>query len=378
MAESLDCPKCGAPVDLNTVEQSDAGTIKCPYCGETVVLPKGLRKRRAPQTTLTGEEFRQKIFQVASNETPGEARKKANRSMAGCLAVGVITALAVVAYIVLIVFKGPATHPASASQKDATDPMLTQASMFMQAATQIVEAVKTSHTLPPPTIAVTRTPRVNIAATEQADREATQTVQSTLAAEQAGWPVLLQEKFANNRLNWTTGSSNDALAVEDFTIAKNQYTWQVTSKKSMGTFSFPDMADQSDVYVSVDLQVTASSENPDDQAGIVFRRLPDDSSFYFFGVSMSGVYSLSFYDGSSWYEMITNTETTLLDPQGVNHLAVSMQGDQILLMINDSVVDSFEDTRLTSGGAGLGINLGAPGEDVSLVFSNFSVRAPKK
>lgn len=107
----------------------------------------------------------------------------------------------------------------------------------------------------------------------------------------------------------------------------------------------------------------------------MFRRSPDDSSGYFFGINPAGVYSLTTYDGSSWSEMISNSETTLLDPHQVNHLAVSMQGDQILLVINDNVVDSFEDTRLSSGDVGLGINMGDPGEDTTLVFTNFVVRA---
>jgi hypothetical protein len=62
----------------------------------------------------------------------------------------------------------------------------------------------------------------------------------------------------------------------------------------------------------------------------------------------------------------------------VNHLAVSIQGNEILLMINNSVVNSFEDSQLSSGGAGLGLELTSAGEEATVIFSNFSIRAPKQ
>ena len=146
----------------------------------------------------------------------------------------------------------------------------------------------------------------------------------------------------------------------------------------MDSFDYPDMPVQKDVYVSVDMQMTSPNQNAEDQAGIVFRYTVKTSTLYFFKVNPSGTYSLSMYDGSTWNDLIPTRETDQLDPKQVNHLAVSMQGSQILLIINNKVVDSFEDSQLTSGVAGLGLNLTAPGEDATLVFTNFYVRAPKK
>jgi uncharacterized Zn finger protein (UPF0148 family) len=42
MAETFDCPKCGAPVKFNIVEQA-AGTVTCDFCGETILIPENLR-----------------------------------------------------------------------------------------------------------------------------------------------------------------------------------------------------------------------------------------------------------------------------------------------------------------------------------------------
>ena len=161
-------------------------------------------------------------------------------------------------------------------------------------------------------------------------------------------------------------------------IAGGKYTWQFTSKKSMASFSFPTMPAQTDQYVSVDLQMIANGGNEEDQAGITFRQSQADSTFYFFAVNPAGHYSLTMYNGSGWDDLIPTTTTDQIKPNQVNHLAVSMEGNLILLVINNTVVDSFEDARLSSGIAGLGLHLPSAGEDATAIFTNFYVRAPKK
>lgn len=252
-------------------------------------------------------------------------------------------------------------------------PIINQSRLATQIATDL--AVLNTLTISP-TITTTPTPAIDTTAT--AEFQATQAAQNDLIAQQLNWPVVIQEKFANDQRNWTTGKDNSNLAVEESTIAGNKYTWKITTKKSMGSFTFPDMADQTDLYVSVDLQMTTSSGNTEDQSGIIFRRSASDNSFYFFGVNPAGTYSLTMYDGSQWSDLISTTQTALLKPGQVNHLAVSMQDSLILLVINNTLVDSFEDSTLSSGGAGLGLNLPSPGEDVTVIFTNFYVRAPKK
>ncbi len=189
---------------------------------------------------------------------------------------------------------------------------------------------------------------------------------------------MLEEKFLNNQRNWNTGQDNNNMAIEDLSISGSKYTWQMTTKKSMGSFSYPDMADQTDMFVSVDLQMTSGSGNAADQAGIIFRDMVKDKAFYFFGVNPLGTYSLTFYNGSDWSDLISTAETNLLKENQVNHLAVSVQGSQILLSINNTIVNSYEDSQATAGIAGLGINMPSPGEEATFIFTNFYVRAPTK
>jgi hypothetical protein len=83
------------------------------------------------------------------------------------------------------------------------------------------------------------------------------------------------------------------------------------------------------------------------------------------------------FDGNNWTDLIQFTPSDAIKENQVNHLAVSIQGSQILLMINNSVVNSFEDSQLSSGGAGLGMEITSAGVDATVIFGNFNVRAPK-
>jgi DNA-directed RNA polymerase subunit RPC12/RpoP len=50
MADTFDCPKCGAPVKYNSAEQGYLETITCPYCGESIVIPAEMHPQPpAPQ-----------------------------------------------------------------------------------------------------------------------------------------------------------------------------------------------------------------------------------------------------------------------------------------------------------------------------------------
>ena len=51
MVETLQCPTCGAPLDYDP--QSDAETVRCPFCANTAVLPRSARPVAAPQIVIS-------------------------------------------------------------------------------------------------------------------------------------------------------------------------------------------------------------------------------------------------------------------------------------------------------------------------------------
>jgi hypothetical protein len=356
MAETFDCPKCGAPINYDPDKFINQQTMSCPYCGESVIIPENLR-RSAPVMTDTIVTDTRRVTDV-------------RRPLTGFLVVGIAVALIICAVTLFTVSSIRSSLLRAIGESVPTSPAEAVHNLFPTIAPLLTDVADIPNTqIETPTPADSPTPTVDTTATAQV-------ANNILFEQQSNWPVILQEKFVNDQRNWDIGVDNNDKALEEYSIAGGKYTWKITSKKSMGTFAFPDMPVQTDLYVSADIQMTTANDDPNDRFGIVIRMTPKDDTFYFFGVDTSGTYSLSMYDGN-WHDMLAN-QTDHLKPDQVNHLAVSMQGSQIILSINNVVVDSYQDDQLPSGDAGLGAYLDAPGEDATIVFSNLTVRAPKK
>lgn len=390
--ESFDCPKCGAPIQYNSAEQGYKETIPCPFCGESIIVPQELRRPPAYQAgTPFGQDQPAPVVidlrgvgqaePFGFNTTPidtEEIGKVAKRTVSGVvIAIIVFTCISLVAAFAIFQIAQNTIRQSVQSITNGLEPAIAQehnpTEIYQTAVANIFPTE--APTIAPPTPAYSPTPRINHTATAEA--EATRTAQRGLAIDQSNWPIVLQEKFTAPSKGWNSGTDNNEYALEVLTIAGGKYTWKYTSKQSMGSFSYPTMPAQTDMYVSVDMQMTSRTGNSGNQAGIIFRDSDKDQTFYFFAISPDGTYSLSMYDGKEWQDMLPSEQTDLFKENQVNHLAVSMQDSQILLILNNSVINSFEDSRLASGGAGLGLFLAGPGEDATVIFSNFYVRAPK-
>jgi len=398
MAESFECPKCGAPLSYNAREQNYTETMACPYCGNSIIVPAQLRVRppvtpaaQVEVINLTSSYRESYAGRQAYRTGPpavSEVGKSGGKTVVGCLVaifliMGIFGAGSVLFISQttnnllrsvkeeipgLVEFPTPeptATDLASSIQTQIA-PLIAEVTDAVGQLDQLLIETQTPEPTP--------TEEIDLTATAAADFEVTRSAQTAILAEQRTWPVVLDEKFNNANRNWSTGPNNSKLSVEDLEISANQYVWQITSKKSMGSFSFPDMNDLTDMLVSVDLQMTNSTGNLSDQAGIIFRQ--NEGAFYFFGANPQGTFSLRLYDGSDWNQLIELSESDFLRSKQPVHLEVSMQGSQIILAINNEVVGWADDAWLNSGIAGLGVNLPAPGEDATVIFSNFKVQAP--
>jgi DNA-directed RNA polymerase subunit RPC12/RpoP len=63
MAETFECPTCGAPLDVNVGNEP---AIRCPYCHASVVVPKEMRHRTA-QTLTTEAMFSGGLDSIINN-----------------------------------------------------------------------------------------------------------------------------------------------------------------------------------------------------------------------------------------------------------------------------------------------------------------------
>jgi len=361
MAASFDCPKCGAPVKYSSVEQGYLETITCPYCGESIVIPVGMRGKPPAANPVNKssvadqlnsldpgdrQEFEQLLKEVEEKKTsptPDWQKEDARIASQNKMFKRIGTAGTIIGLVVAAL---------------ALIPVVIMGCVALYAA--ISPAFSSS------------------AKTAAGNVTATRTAQSAVFSVQNNWPMLIQDGFTNNKYNWTTGTDNNDRALEQKTLTGGKYIWEFTSKHNVCEISFPDMPVQKDLLVSLDVQITSTSHSPDDKAGIVFRHTASKPSFYFFGLSPNGGFFLSMFDGSSWHNLIDPTTSAAIKSNQVNQIAVSMAGSQILLEINNQVVGDYQDDSLTSGDAGVGLNLSDAGIDAKATFSKFYVKAPKE
>ena len=352
MTDSFDCPRCGAPVKYNSAEQGYLETITCPYCSESIIIPPSMRPQPpAPQPNSSdaedeelSEELLEAEKQKQTSPTPDWQKEEAKIVRQQKIDKKIGTAGTIIGLVV----GGIALIP-----------------VVIMGCVAIYAVISSAFS-----------PGAKAAA---GHITATRTAQSEVFSVQNNWPMVIQDGFNNNKLNWTTGTDNNDRALEQKTITGSKYIWEFTSKHNVCEISFPDMPVQKDVLVSVDMQVTSTSHSQDDKAGIVFRHSDAKPSFYFYAVSpTNGSFSLSMYDGSSWHTLINPTTSAAIKSNQVNQMAVSMAGSQILLEINHQVVGDYQDDSLTSGDAGVGLNLSDAGINAKATFSNFYVKAPQK
>jgi hypothetical protein len=324
MAETFDCPKCGAPIDFDPAPGDE--TVECAFCHETVIIPEDLRVPLPP---------------VAVERRP-QPRGRRNGT-------GVTIAVIVIAAICIGI---AIANPGGRSTDDApTDiaidlPTIDIPTLDLTGATATVEAQATSEALQP------------------------------LFKQEQGWPASFSEKYRNNDLKWQTGDVRDSYISGNRSISDGIYTWNITAVQSASDFSLPDMPDQQDFYASLDIKYLALPDDPDADAGLVFRYNGTDQTWYYFSVNDSGAYYFGWYDGKSWYSLIPQTDTSAYHPGQTNRLSVGVQGSQFIFAINGQMVDHFVDENLKSGTIGVGVNLPKTGEKATVQFSNFTVLAP--
>ena len=314
MTATINCPNCGAPLSIEP--QPGETTFECSFCHDTVLLP---------------EEIRVPLPPVVIVDQPSPPPRSTNRT--SLVVVGIV-ATCVLAFIVFAII----SEVGSNSRSSALD-----------------------------TISDTGAPVAT--ADTGATREAKATVdalQPLLKQEQA-WPESFSEKFLDNSHAWETGDVRDSYLTGSRTISDGTYTWKITAVKSVFDSSFPTMPDQTDFYASVDLTPVNMPDDIDADTGIVFRYNSTDQSWYYFSINDKG---------ADWSTLIHQTKSAAILPGKKNRVAVGAQGSQFIFLINDQMVDYFNNDYLKSGGIGVGLSLTEAGEKGTVEFANFTVQSP--
>lgn len=206
---------------------------------------------------------------------------------------------------------------------------------------------------------------------EQAQAEATIQAMESLLREAEAWPVAIDEKFDDNKLNWPTGDGDDPLATIHWEILDSQYRWQATANDPFVWWTTPDMDSYSNFYLGVDLQQLSGP--PDGEAGLVFRLT--DNDYYLFEINASQQYSVFFHNQDGWETLLDWQDSDVISESELNRLSVIADREFFLFFINDHYLTTLFDTRLASGSAGVLAGLSASGNQGSWVFDNFTLRS---
>jgi hypothetical protein len=338
MAATFDCPKCGAPLELDLKPGQE--TVECTYCHETVIIPDDLRVP-VPQV------------EKAAQPPP----KKSSRRNLVVLALVLVAATAIFTYYAV----SPGDHSQDLSSIGPTD-----------------SPYPFDYSTDEPTTfdLATDTP-VADAGTATMEAQSTRVALGPLLKQEQAWPVKFAEGFKDNSNGWVTGDVRESYISGNRSIGNGLYSWNMTAVQSTSDFSFPtSLADQTDFYASVDMKYEAMPDDPDADAGMVFRYSDTDQTWYYFSLNNQGQYYFGWYDGSSWDQLIPETSTSAFHAGQTNQLAVGASGAQFILLINGQMVDEFVNNSLSSGSVGVGINLPQAGERAKVQFSKLRVLAP--
>jgi serine/threonine-protein kinase len=232
-------------------------------------------------------------------------------------------------------------------------------------------------------VAAEATRAANEAATATAQAEATAAAyaQATATAEAllygplweaSGWPVVLSDDFSAEANDWYLGDYEDELVIGSRSISGGVYRWEAEALDDFVWWSIPDTDSVSDLYVAVDAQLIDGVSNA--QYGLVFRRTAG-KDYYLILVSDNGYYEfVKVVD--EWTPLTEWTETTAVQPGGVNRLEVVAKGSQFTFYINGEYVAEFSDDELDSGKPALVVGLSEAGDSSVVEFDDFELRAP--
>jgi len=214
----------------------------------------------------------------------------------------------------------------------------------------------------------------NIHATETAAAATAVVVAREQAIQSAAdWPLVLLEPFNNNDNEWVEGDVNDEYA--DITVTINDvYTWETKAKQGFVWWVWPTSDSTSDFYLAVDVQ--NQSDNRDAPYGLLFRYSDETEAYNYLEIHDTQYLSVWNYDLGEWTELIPSTLSTAIRPGENNHLEVIAQRDYFYFLINGEIVGETTISNPSEGYAGVAIGLSYKGEESTIVFDNFELRAP--
>jgi len=192
----------------------------------------------------------------------------------------------------------------------------------------------------------------------------------------ATWSTLLFDAFTTNDNNWLVGNQpSQYFAKINQSIAEGRYRWeaQVSLPSSMYTAwlrGYP----VSDFHLIANCKHIRGSR-AGSSCGLIFR-VQDNYNHYWFRITDNQFFACSVVKESEWLNLVEWTRTDAIKSNGVNQVEVIAHGTHFTFLINGRVVSEVEDEHFRKGFVGLAIEAYTPGEETTVDFLDFLLRAP--
>jgi len=199
-------------------------------------------------------------------------------------------------------------------------------------------------------------------------------IQTTITNANSQWEPLLSDTFDNNKNQWYEGVEDDEDATITYAVTDGKYRWDTTARDYTIKRVLLEKP-VSDFYFASDIQNNDGAAGAGDY-GIIFRE-DDNGNFYYFAVEIDGndCTLLQFYNGEL-SDLMEWTDCTPIVPKGSNKLAVIGEGDHIILLINNRLVDDFRDDSIKGNRIGLAIRIYADFDAGAFEFDNLELKVP--
>jgi len=189
----------------------------------------------------------------------------------------------------------------------------------------------------------------------------------------ANWPLVLFESFNNNDNEWIEDDIDDEFAAISIAI-KGVYSWEAKAKQGFVWWVWPNADPVTEFYLAVDAQ--NQGENSAAQYGLIFNFNEDTEEFHYLEIQDEQYFSLWAAEQDGWKEIIPATSSTAIIPGGMNHLEVIAIGEDHYILINDELVGETSMHASVDGYTGVAIGLSQEGDEGTIIFDNFELRAP--
>ena len=183
------------------------------------------------------------------------------------------------------------------------------------------------------------------------------------------WPIIYQDDFESDREDWITGDREIEDLIISLAIRNGHYEIDAQAIGDLTLYLVNSKYFTQDVYYSAEVYLEDVPANED--FGLIFRH-SDGSNYGGFGISSDGRFVVYFKVDDEFSKPIDFQQSTIIEQNNWNTLAVLISGDQYTFYINETMVGNLTETRLTGERYGFGFQL-RKGESVSVLFDNFIV-----